>query len=121
MSATMSDSEKKSDPATMDVQEEVKLNSPAAEETHTPGVDCTDRDPNHINDHVKVNNTFTSCMFCFVYNKKYLRHNANTIPLRGLHTEDRFLSRFFFMAVCLSKLRLDLIAVHTCGVYSPTQ
>lgn len=38
----------------MDVQEEVKLNSPMADETHTPGVDCTDRDPNHINDHVKV-------------------------------------------------------------------
>lgn len=38
----------------MDVQEEVKLNSPMAEETHCPGVDCSDRDPNHINAHVKV-------------------------------------------------------------------
>lgn len=54
MSAEMSE-EKKADPAMLDVQEEVKLNSPdAATETHTPGVDCTDRDPNDINSHVKV-------------------------------------------------------------------
>lgn len=52
---TMSDEKK--DPATLDVQEDVKLNSPEgglATESHDPAVDCLDRDPNSINDHVKV-------------------------------------------------------------------
>lgn len=36
------------------LQDEGKPNSPLSEEQHCPGVDCKDRDPNHINDHVKV-------------------------------------------------------------------
>ena len=62
MSSAVAMSDEKKDPATLDVQsEDVKLNSPQegdeglASESHGgPAVDCLDRDPNQINDHVKV-------------------------------------------------------------------
>ena len=85
MSATMStDCEKKSDPAMMDVQEEVKLNSPIAEERHTPGVDATDRDPNHLNDHVKVSqhahihSPMHSCTLTHVYTHAFMHTHSRT-------------------------------------------